>query len=81
MGINIVTRALEKNNVCCVLLDANVEPPLIIKHIITMAVNKEIPVLLLPILRTVTLEKMRFATTAFALKVLIFCHFKYIYFY
>lgn len=70
MGINIVTRALEKNNVCCVLLDANVEPPLIIKHIITMAVNKEIPVLLLPILKIVTLERIGFATTAFALKVM-----------
>ncbi|XP_011874114.1 PREDICTED: uncharacterized protein LOC105565478 [Vollenhovia emeryi] len=68
MGINIVTRALEKGNVCCVLLDANVEPPLLIKHIVTMARNKKIPVLLLPILKTVTLEKIGFATAAFALK-------------
>lgn len=70
MGINAVTRALEKDTVCCILLDANVEPPLIIKHIVTMAANKKIPVLLLPILKTVTLEKMRFATAAFALKVI-----------
>lgn len=69
MGINVVTRALEKDNVCCVLLDANVEPLLLIKHIVTMAVNKKIPVLLLRILKTVTLEKMGFATAAFALKV------------
>ncbi|XP_024873231.1 ribonuclease P protein subunit p38-like, partial [Temnothorax curvispinosus] len=69
MGINVVTRALEKDNVCCVLLDANVEPPLIIKHIVTMAVNKKIPVLLLPILKIVTLEKMGFTAAAFALKV------------
>lgn len=69
MGINVVTRALEKDNVCCVLLDANVEPPLIIKHIVIMAANKKIPVLLLPILKTITLEKMGFATAAFALKV------------
>ncbi|XP_071628154.1 uncharacterized protein [Temnothorax longispinosus] len=68
MGINVVTRALEKDNVCCVLLDANVEPPLIIKHIVTMAVNKKIPVLLLPILKIVTLEKMGFTAAAFALK-------------
>lgn len=70
MGINEVTRALEKNTVCCVLLDVNVEPSLMIKHIVTMAVNKKIPVLLLPILKTVTLEKMGFATTTFALKVM-----------
>lgn len=69
MGINAVTRALEKNTVCCVLLDTNVES-LLIKHIVIMAVNKKIPVLLLPILRTVTLEKMRFPTIAFALKVM-----------
>lgn len=80
MGINAVTRALEKDNVCCVLLDANVEP-LMIKHIVIMAVNKKIPVLLLPILKTITLEKMGFATAVFALKVTwIFCHFKYVHF-
>lgn len=70
IGINAVTRALEKDNICSVLLDANVEPPLIIKHVVAMAVNKKVPVLLLPILKTVMLEKMGFATTAFALKVM-----------
>ncbi|KAL6264778.1 hypothetical protein P5V15_004876 [Pogonomyrmex californicus] len=68
MGINAVTRALEKDDICCVLLDANVEPPLMIKHIIIMAMNKKIPVILLPTLKIVTLEKLGFATTAFALK-------------
>lgn len=67
LGINAITRALEKNNVCCVLLDANVEP-LLIKHIVIMAQNKKIPVLLLPILKTITLQKIGFATAAFALK-------------
>jgi len=69
LGINAVTRALEKDNVCCVLLDANVEPRLMIKHIIVMAQNKKIPVLLLPVLKTVTLQQIGFATAAFALKV------------
>ncbi|XP_012537259.1 uncharacterized protein LOC105837220 isoform X2 [Monomorium pharaonis] len=68
IGINEVTRALEKNNVCCVLIDANVEPPLLIKHIITMAVNKKIPILLLPILKAVTLEKLKFPATVLGLK-------------
>ncbi|XP_050458975.1 uncharacterized protein LOC126855399 [Cataglyphis hispanica] len=68
LGINAVTRALEKDNVCCVLLDANVEPLLLIKHIVVMAQNKKIPVLLLPILKTITLQKIGFATAAFALK-------------
>nr|XP_012222664.1 PREDICTED: uncharacterized protein LOC105672354 [Linepithema humile] len=68
LGINAVTRALEKNDVCCILLDANVEPPLLIKHIVVMAQNKKIPILLLPVLKTITLEKIGFATAAFALK-------------
>lgn len=70
LGINAVTRALEKDNVCCVLLDANVEPLLLIKHIVIMAQNKKTPVLLLPVLKTVTLQNIGFATAAFALKVM-----------
>lgn len=71
-GINAVTRAVEKNNVCCILLDANVEPSLLIKHIVIMAQNKKIPILLLPVLKTITLEKIGFTTAAFALKVIYF---------
>lgn len=69
VGINRLTRALEKNNICCVLLDANVDPPLLIKHIVDMALNKSVPVLLLPVLKTVTLQTIGFASAAFALKV------------
>ncbi|XP_014475256.1 PREDICTED: uncharacterized protein LOC106744753 [Dinoponera quadriceps] len=68
LGINAVTRALEKNNICCILLDASVEPPLLVKHIVVMAQNKKVPVLLLPVLKTVTLQTIGFATAAFALK-------------
>lgn len=70
LGINIVTRALEKNNICCILLDANVEPPLLIKHIVVMAQNKKVPILLLPVLKTVSLQTIGFATAALALKVI-----------
>lgn len=69
LGINAITRALEKNSVCCILLDANVEPPLLVKHIVVMAQNKKVPVLLLPVLKTVTLQTIGFATAALALKV------------
>ncbi|XP_032675150.1 uncharacterized protein LOC116845977 [Odontomachus brunneus] len=68
LGINIVTRALEKNNICCILLDANVEPPLLVKHIVVMAQNKKVPILLLPVLKTVSLQTIGFATAALALK-------------
>lgn len=68
LGINNITRSLEKNNVCCTLMDANISPPLLIKHIIYMAQNKKIPVLLLPKLKTVTLNTIGFASAACALK-------------
>lgn len=68
LGINTVTRSLEKNQVCCILLDANVEPPLLIKHIIMMAQNKKKPVLLLPSLKALTFKNIGFQCTALALK-------------
>ncbi|EZA60727.1 hypothetical protein DMN91_002143 [Ooceraea biroi] len=68
IGINAITRALEKNKVCCVLLDASVEPPLLVKHIVIMARNKEVPILLLPTLKAITLQTIGFATAALALK-------------
>lgn len=69
LGINAVTRALEKDNVCCLLLDANVEPRFLIKHIVVMAQNKKVPVLLLSDLKIVSLQTIGFPTAAFALMV------------
>ncbi|XP_015607958.1 uncharacterized protein LOC107273876 isoform X2 [Cephus cinctus] len=68
IGVNAVTRSLEKNAVCCVLLDANVEPVLLIKHIVNMALKRNVPVLLIPFLKSVTVETMNFATAAIAFK-------------
>lgn len=69
LGINAITRSLEKNNICCILMDANISPPLLIRHVIHMAQNKKVPVLLLPKLKTVTLKSIGFASAACALKV------------
>ncbi|CAL7947778.1 unnamed protein product [Xylocopa violacea] len=68
LGINAITRSLEKDNVCCILMDANVEPHLLVKHVIHMAQNKKVPVLLLPKLKTVTLNTIGFASAACGLK-------------
>ncbi|KOX76615.1 hypothetical protein WN51_11249 [Melipona quadrifasciata] len=68
LGINAITRSLEKNNICCILMDANISPPLLIRHVIHMAQNKKVPVLLLPKLKTVTLKSIGFASAACALK-------------
>ncbi|KZC09715.1 hypothetical protein WN55_00850 [Dufourea novaeangliae] len=68
LGLNAITRALEKNSVCCVLIDASIEPHLLIKHIIIMAQNKKIPILLLFNFKVVTLNSIGFASAACALK-------------
>ncbi|XP_066594811.1 uncharacterized protein [Prorops nasuta] len=68
-GINAVTRAIEKNNICSVLLDAKVEPLLLVKHIIIMAQINKIPVLLIPILKNITVQTMEISTAALALKI------------
>lgn len=68
LGVNTVTRSLEKDAVCCVLLDANVEPPLLIKHIVMMAQRKEIPFLLVSSLKVLTFETIGFSSTALGLK-------------
>lgn len=70
LGINAITRSLEKNNVCCILMDANISPPLLIKHIIYMAQNKKVPLLLLSKLKSITLHTIGFASAAYALKVI-----------
>lgn len=68
LGINAITRALEKENICCVLMDADIDPPLLVKHIIQMAQNSKIPLLLLPQLKIITLNAIGFACAACALK-------------
>ncbi|XP_043253895.1 uncharacterized protein LOC122398251 [Colletes gigas] len=68
LGLNAITRSLEKNNICCVLMDANIEPPLLSRHIIVMAQNKKIPILLLSNLKSITLSIIGFASAAYALK-------------
>lgn len=71
MGVNAVTRDLEKDNLCSVLLESNVES-LLIKHVVVMAQNKSIPVVLVPFVKKATLEHIGFASAAIGLKVFSF---------
>ncbi|XP_033226849.1 uncharacterized protein LOC117179305 isoform X2 [Belonocnema kinseyi] len=66
-GVNAVTRGLERRDLCFVLLDSNTEP-ILVKHIVTMTENENIPVVLIPFLKIVTLETLGFESVAFALK-------------
>ncbi|XP_031841026.1 uncharacterized protein LOC116430690 [Nomia melanderi] len=68
LGINAITRSMEKDNVCCVLMDANIDPQLLIKHIIMMAQNKKIPILLLSNFKTILLNTIGLTSAACAFK-------------
>lgn len=67
-GINAVTRGLEKKCLNSVLLDSHVEPVLI-KHIVVMCEADNIPIVLVPFLKSITSGTIGFKTAAFALKV------------
>ncbi|XP_033326148.2 uncharacterized protein LOC117220371 [Megalopta genalis] len=67
-GLNAITRALEKNTISCVIMDANIDPQLLVKHIIVMAWNKKIPILTLPNFKTTILSAIGFSSAACALK-------------
>ncbi|XP_076653686.1 uncharacterized protein LOC143359565 [Halictus rubicundus] len=68
LGLNAITRSLEKNIVSCVLMDAGIDPQLLVKHIIMMAQNKKIPIVILPNFKTTVLNAIGFASAACALK-------------
>ncbi|XP_076282196.1 uncharacterized protein LOC143209835 [Lasioglossum baleicum] len=68
LGLNAITRSLEKNIVSCVIMDAGIDPQLLVKHIIMMAQNKKIPILILPNFKTMVLNAIGFASAACALK-------------
>ena len=69
-GINAVTRQLEKEDCCTVLLDSTVNPDLLIKHIVIMANNQKVSVFVIPFLKEVTLNTVNFACAAIGLKVI-----------
>lgn len=71
-GINSTTKLLEKNCLCCILLDETVDQPMLIKHLVSMAEIKNIPVLLVNFLKKVTLETVGFACAAIGIKVTFF---------
>ncbi|XP_011313186.1 uncharacterized protein [Fopius arisanus] len=68
LGVNAVTRSLEKDSLISVLIDSNVEPLIMIKHVVAMCQRKNIPVILIPFLKTTTFQKLGFAAAALGLR-------------
>lgn len=70
-GTNSVIRLLEKDNVSSILLDTTIANlPVVVPDIIRMTKSKNVPIFLVPFLKTVTLETVGFASGAICLKVL-----------
>ncbi|XP_023287925.1 uncharacterized protein LOC105697012 [Orussus abietinus] len=67
-GANAVMRALEKGDVCSVLLNTNIDPPFATKHIVVMCQGKAIPIILMQSLKSITLQALGFASIVIALK-------------
>ncbi|XP_078044714.1 uncharacterized protein LOC144474090 [Augochlora pura] len=68
LGLNAITRAMEKDIISCILMDANIDPQLLVKHIVIMAQNKKIPMLLLPNFKNSISNAIGFSSAACALK-------------
>lgn len=68
-GINAVTRAIENAKVSLVLLANDVNPQLLIKHVIDGCHVQEIPVLQVPKLREIIKEVLHFPAIAVAFKI------------
>lgn len=69
LGINEVTKSLEKEKLCSIVVDSTIDPLFMIKHIVTMGEKKSVPVVLVPFLKSETLGKIGFACAAMGLKV------------
>ena len=69
LGVNAVTRGLHSSVLASVLLAKDVDPRMLISHIITMCSTKAVPVLVVPSLRQVTKEALGFSCLAVGFKV------------
>lgn len=83
MGINAVSRSMEKDEIACCLIAEDVANCMIAKHLLLMALANKIPVIILSDMRLVTKCIIGFSSAALGLKVCnfliknkIFCSFK-----
>lgn len=71
MGINEVSRCIEKDQLACCLIAEDVANCMIAKHLLFMTASKKIPVVILPDMRSVTKQIVGFSSAALGLKVCI----------
>lgn len=69
MGINAVSRSMEKDEIACCLIAEDVANCMIAKHLLLMAFANKIPVIILSDMRLVTKCIIGFSSAALGLKV------------
>lgn len=71
MGINEVSRCIEKDQIACCLIAEDVANSMISKHLLFMATAKKIPVVILPNMRSITKHIIGFSSAVLGFKVCI----------
>lgn len=72
IGINEVSRCIEKDEIACCLIAEDVANGMIVKHLLYMTATKNIPVLILPDMRSITKRLLGFSAATLGLKVCIY---------
>lgn len=68
MGINDVTKNLESNSLSFVLISKDVQPKLMVQHVIDLAILRKIPVLIVEGLRKLIQSKCGISSVTFGVK-------------
>lgn len=71
MGINEVSKSVEKDQIACCLIAEDVANCMIAKHLLFMTASKKIPVLILPDMHCITKRIIGFSSAVLGLKVCI----------
>lgn len=70
-GLNSVFRAIQLLKVTSCLVAGDVEPNLLVTHLVTAASTRGIPVLIVPKLKQITFRELGFSCTALGISVCI----------
>uniref|UniRef100_A0A1B6DB25 Ribosomal protein L7Ae/L30e/S12e/Gadd45 domain-containing protein n=1 Tax=Clastoptera arizonana TaxID=38151 RepID=A0A1B6DB25_9HEMI len=66
--ITIVMRGLEKDEISCCLLAKEVEPQILLKNMVMLAQNKQVPVVIIPSLKDVLKKTLSFSAMSLGIK-------------
>lgn len=68
MGINSVSKSIEKDEIACCLIAEDVANSMIAKHLLLMTAAKKIPVLIVPDMLPITKNIIGFSSAVLGLK-------------